>query len=453
MEADGQSFLGFFDHAARQDRGRYSGRDRYWAIALDAATAGYGPQLVGGQDAVAQARSNLGIVDPLVQGIGYVAGPGKILGPLARGTVGALAPAVTAPAASLAARVAGSAAAGGLEGAAAGGVGALGHGGGASDVVQGAGVGALTGMAAGGLFGGSGPRPRAPDVGLPQSSTGPATGMYAQKTTAYSPLDSSLFNDHGNAINQGQAMVRAVRDPYGQGVDLGIPADVNDILGKLQNNPIVSGRNSQEASSALRDNGDWTAHRFADALDNHLNTAQPMSINGAPTGQVGEAGAAKRAGDLWYQRIQDLNRLSQELSTGTPGPTPSAIQTTKGFYDQGSPQYDALTALQGAARPGFNWSHLRHAVAPLAFEGAALGEHYLDPDDQYPWLRAGLHGLAAGSMFTALPAIAAARPGPAINAARYAIGTGQPISTATGRVGDSLLKLLLGRAAANQSPY
>ena len=409
----------------------------------DALTMGYGSQALGAQDAVKEANANLGILAPLVQGGGYVAGPGKVLGPLARGAVG-LTGLGTEAGAGLAARLGASAAGGGLEGGAAGGLGAGGHGG---DVAQGALTGGLEGAAIGGLFGGSGPAPKAPEVGEANPIT--PGSLYAKKTAAYAPLDSTYFDSptYNAALTQGHSVIRNLRDPQGQGANLGIPKDVSDIVNNLSQEPVVTGRVIQEASRDLRATGDWTGHRYADALDKALNTAQPMSVNGQPTGQIGAAGAAQKAGDDLWGRIKDLNRLSQEGPTGAPGPTPGAIQATKSNWAQGTPEYDALTALQGAVKPGFNWSHLRHAVAPLAFEGAALGEHYMDPDDQYPWLRAGLHGLAAGSMFTALPAIAAARPGPAINAARYTLGTGQPMTTPTGRLGNSLLQLMLGRAA------
>jgi hypothetical protein len=50
-------------------------------------------------------------------------------------------------------------------------------------------------------------------------------------------------------------------------------------------------------------------------------------------------------------------------------------------------------------------------------------------------------------MFGGLHAAAKPRIGPALNAARYAIGTGQPISTGSQRVGDFLLNGLLGQQA------
>jgi hypothetical protein len=427
----------------------------YGLSAYDAATFGYGvPNSM--QPSVAQAHANLGLMDPVAESLGYAVGPGKILGPLARGIVGTAAPAVTG--ASKAAQFAGSVGAGALEGTTAGGLGAAGHGGDAGDIALGAGVGALGG-AASGAFGGSGPKPKVPDVGVPQSSTGPATGMYGQKVAAYAPLDPIAFNDHGNALNQAQGAIRAVRDPNGLGVDLGIPKDVNDIVTNLSQSPIVSGRNLQQAGQDLRATGDWTGHRFADAIDTHLATAQPISINGVPTGQVGEAGAAKMAGDTLYGRINDLERLGTDPSQLTPG----AVSKTASFYQpspgaQPGPPAQSLTALQNAMQPPFNPWHIRHMAAPLV--GAALGgaEGFFNPaEKQNPWLTAATQGLEGAALFSGVPAAGAAlgkaRTANALNAARYAIATGQPLRTTTGQVGDALSNLILGRGATNQWPY
>ena len=195
----------------------------------DALTMGYGSQALGAQDAVKEANANLGILAPLVQGGGYVAGPGKVLGPLARGAVG-LTGLGTEAGAGLAARLGASAAGGGLEGGAAGGLGAGGHGG---DVAQGALTGGLEGAAIGGLFGGSGPAPKAPEVGEANPIT--PGSLYAKKTAAYAPLDSTYFDSptYNAALTQGHSVIRNLRDPQGQGANLGIPKDVSDIVNNL----------------------------------------------------------------------------------------------------------------------------------------------------------------------------------------------------------------------------
>ena len=116
--------------------------------AQDAATFGYGTKLMGAQKNVAQANQNLGVLAPLVQGAAYVAGPGKILGPLARG--GAALTGLGGEGAGLLSRTGASMVAGGTEGAAAGGLGAAGH---DQNIAEGALTGAVTGTA-GGAFGG-----------------------------------------------------------------------------------------------------------------------------------------------------------------------------------------------------------------------------------------------------------------------------------------------------------
>ena len=161
-----------------------------------------------------------------------------------------------------------------------------------------------------------------------------------------------------------------MRDPQGQGANLGIPPEVNNIVTDLQRDPVATGRVIQQASQDLRDTGDWTGHRFADALDNHLNTAQPMSINGVPTGQIGEAGAAQTAGDDLWGRIKDLNRLTPDDGSA---PTAAAVKQTKGFYDKGDPEYQPLSNLQDTMKPGLNWWHLRHPLGIVGGEARRAG--------------------------------------------------------------------------------
>ena len=156
--------------------------------AQDAATFGYGTKALGAQKAVEQANQNLGVLSPLVQGAAYVAGPGKILGPLAKG--GAALTGLGGEGAGLLSRTGASMIAGGTEGAAAGGLGAAGH---DQDVAQGMLTGGVTGTV-GGAFGGSGPAPKAPKTGVPGGSSSPPTGMYADARQAYSPLDSIYFD-------------------------------------------------------------------------------------------------------------------------------------------------------------------------------------------------------------------------------------------------------------------
>ena len=413
----------------------------------DAATFGYLPKLIGAQKAVEQANKNLGWMAPVVQGLGYTVGPGKILGPLAKAGVGAIAPAVTEAAAPLATRIAGSAASGAAEGTVAGGAGAAGH---DQNIEQGALWGGGTGGLFGGLFGGSGPARKAPEVGAPGDGVTPPTGMYAEKGQAYSPLDSIYFGrgQGVRSVNTAAQNIKNVRDPFNQGANVGIAPEAKTIVNDMLSYPTLTGSNVQKASAALRDLGDPNSHRIADQLDQLLKTGRP-TMGGGP----GDAWSAKTAGDAWHQKIQDLNRLDAEGPQGQPAPTKSAIQQTKQWYDKDSPQGQALNNLQEAQKPGFNWNHARHIVLPLAFEGAAQADRMLDPNDNAPWIRPLLHSAAAASAFSALPALAAPRYGAALNDARFAIGTGTAPSTVSNRVGDVLMRLQLGQAAANQSPY
>lgn len=415
--------------------------------AFDAGTFGYGPKALGMQDAAAQAHQNMGLMDYPTDALAYAAGPGKILGPAAR--LAARVVPAAAPTAGVLARAAPSIVAGGVEGATAGGLGAAGHGGDVGDIAKSAIASGALGAATG-VLGGLGPTPKPPEVGSPAGTdvTGvptPPTGMYAAKEAGYKPLDSVYFDSHGGAISRAQTVIANARDPQGIGAPLGIPKDVTSILADPNGlgSPVVTGRTIQQASRDLRDTGDWTAHRFADQLDNTLRYDQPMA-----GGQPGDAWAAKQAGDLWHGRIQDLERLSAETPSGTPGPTPVAVAKTMQNYDPGSPQYDALTALQSSMKPSFNWWHLRHPAGALLGAGVGEVEDLMNPDEHHnPWANAFLHAGAGAALFSGLPALAAARPGAALNAAKYAIGTGQPITTSTGRLSDALANLWFGQGA------
>jgi hypothetical protein len=414
----------------------------YALSAADAATFGHLPSAL--TPSIAQAHANLGALDPLATTIGYAAGPGKIIGPLTRGAV------ALAPEALSAGRV-GSALAAGSENAIAAGAGAQGHGGSASDIAQATVLGGFGGALGGALGGGAGPTPKAPEVGAPGRSGAPSTGMYAQREQAYAPLDSIYFDRStaNNAAAQGLNTIKTARDPQNMGAGLGISPQVNNIMGDLVGQPAATGRNIQEASRALRSEGSWQAHQFANQLDDALGTAQPIAGGG-----VGDAAAAKSAGDMWHQRIQDLERLSQEGLQGQPAPTKSAVQQTRQFYDPNSPQGQALSNLQAAQQPGFNWWTAKHIAGPL-IGAAGLGlEGYVNPaEKQNPWISGAREALEGLLLFKGVHGFAAPRPESALNAARYTIGTGQPISTPTGRVGDALMNLLYGRAASGQSPY
>lgn len=432
----------------------------------DALTMGYGGKLLGKgtQDAIAQAHQNLGLMDYAAQGIGYGLGPGKILGPVARGITKTVAPITATAAPGIAgaiARGAGSVAAGGLESGAAGGIGTYGHEQGwtpdAGEIGKNTAMGALVG-AAGGLAGGSGPTPKVPEVGTPSRGVNvPATGMYAQKEAGYQPLQSIYFDRpaYVGPINQATANLRAQFDPAGLGTKLPITQDMRNIVKSVTDQPTVTGYTIQKASTALRDldNGsNPVAHRLADAFDNTLANAPPRPgsmVNGAPA-QAGDAMAAKQTGDLLYGRIRDLETLGDDPSALTPG----AVKQVQAANPQnapkaGTPQSEALNALKKAQQPGFNWWMARHIAAPMA--GAATGglEGYFNAaEGQNPLINAAIHSGEDALLFGGLHSAAAPRPASALNAARYAIATSRPLTTPTGRVGDYLMNLWAGNAAS-----
>jgi hypothetical protein len=86
-------------------------------------------------------------------------------------------------------------------------------------------------------FGGSGRVPKAPEVGVPESSFAPATGMYAAKGAAYDPLNKIYFDSSAvrTGLNRGHAAISLERDPQGVGANLNIPPDVQQIVTNLNN--------------------------------------------------------------------------------------------------------------------------------------------------------------------------------------------------------------------------
>ena len=117
----------------------------------------------------------------------------------------------------------------------------------------------------------------------------------------------------------------------------------------------------------------------------------------------GLAWDAKQAGDLWYQRINDLERLDE--------PTAANVKQTQGFYpDPQSPQAQALARLQSAMKSGFNPWHLRHAIGPVIGGGMGAVEDTLNPEDHHnPWLNIGSRAGEGMLLFSGLPWLA--RPG------------------------------------------
>jgi hypothetical protein len=109
------------------------------------------------------------------------------------------------------------------------------------------------------------------------------------------------------------------RDPLNQGVDLNIPDEVTTIRDNLAANPIVTGRNIQQAAADLRATGEPEGNRYADALVGNDTTGQQpwgavrgMLAEHTPIqagGVKGAAGDAFAQGNALYGQSQDLGRL------------------------------------------------------------------------------------------------------------------------------------------------
>ena len=216
-------------------------------------------------------------------------------------------------------------------------------------------------------------------------------------------------------------------------------ADLNDYVKALHN---------YQTGDPVSDAGQIAQKHVWSILD------QGTPITG---GGVGAGGDTIRAANDAFGRSQDLARLGTNPSGLTPGKVSETLDRYPGGTDwQGSPigpEAQSLTALQSAMEPRFNFYNARHMAAPLL--GAGLGGaagFFNSAEGQHPGLSA-LQEAGEGAMIFGLgKALATPRPGPALNAARYAIGTGQPLSTGSGRLGNALLNLMLGRSASNQ-PY
>jgi hypothetical protein len=288
--------------------------------------------------------------------------------------------------------------------------------------------------------------------------------MYAEARQAYSPLDSIYFDKSAGiaARNAGWNIINANRNQANMpGVNIGISAEAKKIINDLTSYQTLTGRNIQEASKELRSLNQPNAHVLADQLDKTLATARPLpqsTYKGAPA-QVGNAADAKAAGDQIWGRIEGLKKL--EPTAGNSMPSATSVADAKSFYPKptrmqqvfggGSPEYTTLSDLEKTQGPAFNLYHARHIAAPLLFTGASGVEHALDPNNEHPLLRSALHAGVGASLFSGLPELAQwsqARPA-ALNAARYAVGTGNAIQPGTtGRVGDALMHLFLGQQSS-----
>jgi hypothetical protein len=451
----------------------------YGSAILDAATMGTADKLQSlatGEDVnairarTAAAHADLGAMDYAATTLGYAAGPGQILGPLARGAVGAVAPSVAAVGAPALARIAGGVGAGALESGAASGLGTAGHGGSASDIAKNTALGTVLGAGTGGLSAGLGALTGG-EAGAAAAAGGP---------TPKGPSDADLFktakqgfDDAGlhlfdNAdIRQGMMNARnEIAQQPNRVTRLGGGAfkQVEDLENQATGRGAMSGEDLNDYIKALHNNQTGDAVPVAGQIaQKHLNLildqAQPISKQ-----PIGSAGAAIDAANSAFGRASDLERLGTDPSELTK----AKIAKTQSFYQPGMPQANpviaqSLSNLQSAMDPKFNWYNMRHIVGPVALPliGAGLqgAEGYFNPAEGQSrgitaLSEAARGGIEGAGVYGYLKSAAKARPGAAFDAARYAIGTGgQPLTTATGGVSDALSNLLFGRGATNQWPY
>ena len=183
--------------------------------ALDYGTLGFGVKGFDPKD-VAQAHANMGIMDYPTAAIAYTAGPGKVLGPLARGS--ALA-----------------------EGALAGATSTVGHGDyNPSDIAKNAAESAIFGKAGQmvgqqvGKYGGAGLRWVAGKLGYGGDPAAVTAAAQADKTAAYSKLNDVMYHpsDIGNGVDDVKSSI------YANDVDGSLRANspqTADVLDKFYN--------------------------------------------------------------------------------------------------------------------------------------------------------------------------------------------------------------------------
>jgi len=410
----------------------------YGLSALDAATFGYGPAKLGLESQTAQAHANLGLMDPLAQGVGYAVGPGKILGPVARGLTG------------------GGVLAAGAEGAGAGALGAYGHG---EDPTTGALMGGGLGLAGG--VGSKVLNSVAGKLGVPGTPSNAADitqNLQDAKTAAYGQLKNTFYNpnDVTTALqNAGHEIT--LNDPGG-GLQRNAPRSMAELT-KMYNQAATSStqtahdiytsiQNLDKPQGALGGAENDVAPIVQKHLQNVLDNVPPVSTT--QTGPAADLAAAKLANQQWAN-ARDLQQASQSLKGFGSSPSGWAQATAEKFYpDPNSAQYKVLSDIAnaaGGANAGQSAYGIVHGVVHPLVEAAAF--HTLPP---------GIAPLAAaGATFLgAKPAIGAALGARSKAAAQNAIGAAYP--TLTGQqftppkpadVGQALRALLFGQAAGN----
>jgi hypothetical protein len=338
--------------------------------ALDWGTQGLGVKGFDPKD-VAQAHANMGIMDYPTAAIAYTAGPGKILGPLARGS--ALA-----------------------EGGLAGLTSTVGHGDyNPWDIAENTGLGALGGKVGQqvGKYGGAGLRWAAGKLGLGGDPAAVTEAAQTAKTAAYSKLDDVFYHpvDVGLGVDDVKSSI------YTNDVDGSLRANspqTADILDKYYNrmNDAAVARGTttggslndtiKQLSSVARKNPNnfegVAAAQARDGLTDLFHTATPLP-GGAPSGyDPAKALAEAKQANAQFKNAEALQGWQREVGKygGNVGNDVKAYN--EDWYGQnGTPQDSALMRIYNAQQQS---GALPRWQTTLAHEGlhsavaGALGE-------------------------------------------------------------------------------
>jgi hypothetical protein len=412
--------------------------------AYDAATLGYGvPSSMKSE--VEQAHANLGYLNPVAEGIGYTVGPGKILGPIARGIAGA--------------GLRGAA----LEGAAAGGAGAYGHGGSGFDVATGMLTGGVGGAGAGALGVGAGTLARralGPGAG-PGSAAGDVTAaLKATRDAKYGALNDVFYrpNDALDMVNNVRGDIAGI-DPGGD-LLANAPktsAALQAFENQVSNNPTTTAGGLGTLHQRLGEimggpNGGAEAEiagPFRNRVEEMMRNAQPVNPGMSPGDASSQLAAAKQAHSNYANAsmLEDMrNRL--DVFGDMPGSAAkSALLDNPQFYDGPANQAMLNIAKTGGGAPS-TWSlaHSLHPLAAGAVGGLGLTGH------------AALAAGGAGTYLAVAPLLHAAEMATQRAAARRAITDaypaltgGQTLANPEQRTGELIKNLLMGRLAGGET--
>ena len=107
-------------------------------------------------------------------------------------------------------------------------------------------------------------------------------------------------------------------------------------------------------------------------------------------------------------------------------------------------------------QPNFNFWTARQYSRPSCWSrfGAGLKGYFNPAEGQNHWLTAATQAAEGAAIFGGGHALARARPGSALNAARYTIGTGQPYipPSNAGGLSDMVRAIIFGNMAGRQQP-